>query len=254
MTEMSWSRCSKTLVVALLVLTALAPAASAVTVEPSGTPQEAQVGSGVTTTFTFTELYTDYEEWTLNGETNATNVTWTVTQYDQAGNQISQQSYDGQSFDESVALSSDASKIEVKITATTPEVTNFSYEPPQKFLLAQFSQVREGGTSKTLETYRVHHYTSESKPARQAIDEAAAAVEGSGSKQAQKNLEQAKQAYSRENFELATDLAGDAKQAAQSSQQTQLLIYAAVALVVLALIAGGIYYWYTQRSTYDKLA
>ncbi|MFB6164692.1 MAG: hypothetical protein ABEJ31_05990 [Haloarculaceae archaeon] len=251
---MNWSRCSRTLAVALLVLTLLAPVASAVAVGPSGVPGEAQVGSDVSATFTFTELYSDYEEWTLHGETNATNVTWTVTQYDQAGNQLSQQSYDGQSFDESVALSSDASKVEVEIAGTTPEVANYSYEPPQTFRLAEFSQVREGGTSKSLERFGVHYYTEESKPARQAIDDAAPAVESSGSKQAKRKLDQAKQAYNRENFELATDLASDAKQAAQSSQQTQLLVYAAVALVVVVLVAGGIYYWWSNRSTYDKLA
>lgn len=65
------------------------------------------------------------------------------------------------------------------------------------------------------------------------------------------------EAFNGEEFSLTTNLANEAEtsanQARQSSQTTQLLIYAAGGLLVVALIVGGFLYWRSQQTTYDKL-
>lgn len=250
---MNLSRCSRALVAALLLVSVVAGTVAAVNDEAEGVPSDARVGSEVTATYTFTDLYSDYESWTLHGETNLTDVTWTVRELDQAGNQVDQNSYDGASFDEDVSLDSDTATVEVKVTGTVPAVENFTYDPPQRFRFASFAQTRQGGASEQITEDRVHHYTNESKQAREAIDEAAAAVEGSGSGDAQNALNNAIAAYDKSNFELARDLASEAENKASQSKQTQMLLFGGLGVVALALVVGGVYYWRQQRDTYDKL-
>lgn len=254
---MSWSRCSRALVVVAFLLTAAVVPALAVSTSADGVPAESQVGSEVSATYTFTELYSDYESWTLHGETNLTDVTWTVRKYDQAGNQLSQNSYDGASFDSSVDISENTAEVVVRVRGTTPEVENFSYAPAQSYTLARFQLRREGGATQPLTGDEVMHYTEQSKPAREAIDAAADAVNGTSDEQARRSLNNAISAYNGENFELAIELATEAqaqaKQARQSRNTTQLIIYAAVGVVVLLLVVGGFYYYRAQQDTYDKL-
>lgn len=250
------SKLGALLIVSALLFAAVTPAA-AVSASGENVPDEAMVGEKVSATFTLTELYTDYESWTLEGETDLRDVTWTVKQFDQAGNQVSQQSYDGQSFNESVSLDSDASEIRVRVTGTVPEVTEFSYDPEQSFTVASFTLVRQGGTQQALDDYSTHHFTAESKQARQAIDEAAAAVDGVDNQQAQNQLNRAIEAYNNGNFDLALDLAQDAEQTArqaeQSRQRTQLALYGGLGVLALVAVFGGVYYWRSQQDTYDKL-
>lgn len=250
---MNLSRCFEALVVALLVLSVVAGQAAAVETQSDGVPDEAEVGSEVTATYTFTGLYTDYEEWTLHGETNLTNVTWTVRQLDQADNQVRQNSYDGRSFDESVSLDSDTAKVVVKVTGNVPAVENFTYDPPQQFLLADFQQTRRGGASDDITASEVHHFTQESAETRTDIDDAAQAVEGSGSEDAQRTLENAIEAYNGKQFQLASNLAEDAKQKANKSKSTQMLLFGGLGVVALLLVLAGIYYWRSQQDSYDKL-
>lgn len=250
---MNLSRYSRALVAALLLVSVVAGTAAAVDAEAEGVPSDAKVGSEVTATYTFTNLYSDYESWTLHGETNLTDVTWTVRELDQAGNQVDQNSYDGASFDEDVSLNSDTATVKVKVTGTVPAVENFTYDPPQRFLFASFAQTRQGGASERITRDRVHHYTNESEKARQAIDKATAAVEGSGSGDAKNALNNAIAAYDKSNFELARDLASEAENKASQSKQTQMLLFGGLGVVALALVGGGVYYWRQQRDTYDKL-
>lgn len=270
MTTMNSNHSSKLLTLLLaatLVVSAVGPAA-AVSTEAEDAPATAEVGSQVETTFTLSELYTEYEQWTLHGETNLTGVTWTVRTFDQAGNRVSQTSYDGQSFNHSISLSNDVDEVELVLEGTVPEVSNFTYDPAsaQAITLADLNQVRTGGASDDVDSWQVRPYTQESKSAREAIDAASDAVEtaredGVDVSGAQNTLDNAISAFDSGNFELASDLASEAEtsaddsveQAEQSSQRTQLLLYGGIGVVVAALVAGGIIWYRGQQDDYDKL-
>jgi hypothetical protein len=254
---MNWNRCSKALVATLLVLTAAVVPAAAVSTSSEGVPDEAQVGNEVSATFTLTELYTDYESWTLHGETNLTEVTWTVRKLDQAGNQVSQTSYDGGEFNESIDIEEDTAEVEIQVRGTTPEVRNFTYEPEQRFLLASFELLRQGGTQQDISETRIHYYTEDSKEARRAIENASATVESAGDSEAEATLTNAIEAYNNEEFGSATTFANNAEQQAQQAQnaqsRNQLILYAVAALLVVALLVGLVLYWRSQQDSYDKL-
>lgn len=254
---MNWNRCSKVaLALAVLALVATAPAA-AVEATADDVPDESAVGTDVTATVELTALYSDYDSWTLHGETNLTGVTWTVVEYNAADDQIDKQSYNGQSFDHPVDIENDTIRIEVRVEGTTPPVEDPSYEPPQSVTLAHLQQVRQGGTSRTIGEYGVHHYTDDSADARDAIDDAAAVVDGSGSDRAEEILQNAIEAYDDGSYAAAADLAEEAENRAsesrQSRQTTRTLLFGGLALVVLVVLGAGIYYWNARRDDYDKL-
>jgi hypothetical protein len=255
---MSWSRCSRALVVVALLLTAVVVPAAAVSTNKDGVPEETKAGSEVTATYTFTELYTDFESWTLHGSTELQGVTWTVRKLDQAGNQISQNSTDGATFDESVDIGEDTAKVVVRVRGTAPNVENFSYDPAEQFTLARFQLRRQGGTNQRITADEAHHFTAESKEARDEIASAQQAIDDAGgNQQAEQTLSNAISAYNAGNFGNAVDLANQAEQRAskakQSQNTTQLLIYAGIGVVVLLLVVGGFAYYRSQQDTYDKL-
>jgi hypothetical protein len=261
---MNSNRCSKLLALLLaatLVVSAVGPAA-AMSASASGAPETAEVGSDVTTTFTIEKPFSDYDAWTLNGTTELSDVTWTVKLYDQGGDKIDQSSYDGQSFDHALDKS-DAYEVEVKIEGTVPEVTNFTYDPAQTLLLAELTQVREGGSSEAIaDPWTVRPYTAESDEARTAIENAEGAIEdaeesGASVSDAEDTLSDAVSAFDGENFELAADLAGKAEEnadsAQESNQQTQMLLYGGVGLLALVALVGGLFWYRNQQDDYDKL-
>jgi hypothetical protein len=260
---MNSNRCSKLLALLLaatLVVSAVGPAA-AMSASASGAPETAEVGSDVTTTFTIEKPFSDYDAWTLNGTTELSDVTWTVKLYDQGGDKIDQSSYDGQSFDHALDKT-DAYEVKVKIEGTVPEVSNFTYDPAQKLLLAELTQVREGGSSEAIDSWESRPYTQESDEARAAIENAEGAIEdaeesGASVSGAEDALSDAVSAFDGENFELATDLAGKAQEnadsAQQSNQQTQMLLYGGVGLLALVALVGGLFWYRSQQDDYDKL-
>ncbi|ADQ66241.1 hypothetical protein GL213_03180 [Halogeometricum borinquense] len=260
MTKTSWSRFSKLALACLVVLTALAAPVAAVSVGEEDVPSDAQVESKVTTSVTLNELYKNpqLESWTLAGSTELTDVTWTVTYYDQTGAKINQESFDGQNFSgATVAADDGTSKVEIRVAGTAPSVDSYKYDPAQTFDVIHLQQTREGGSSNDIETWTTHHYTEESQSARDALDESKAAVEGVNSDEAQASFDNAVSAFENGNFELATELANEAQtkaqQAEQSSQTQQMLIYAAGGLLAIAVVVGGVFYWRSQQSGYDKL-
>ena len=241
------SKLLSALVVCLLATSLFAGSAAAVESQPQDLPEEAEVGSDVETTFEVTELFDEYEEWTLRGETELTDVTWTVRQYDQAGNQVHQQSVDGQELATGVDIDDGVSRIEVRVAGTVPEIGNYTYEPPERFVMANLTQTRTGGTERAIDSYEVHHYTQESKGARNAIDAASATVEGSGSDSGQALLESAISSYESEDFQSAVR---DAERAQEEGSQSKLLRNAALGaggLFALLLVAGGGYRFYRSR-------
>lgn len=244
---MTNSKLLSLLVAGALLGSLLVGPVAAVETEAGDVPEEAKVGSDVEVTFEMTELFDEFEAWTLHGTTNLTNVTWTVRQFDQADNQISQTSYDGQAFSEEVSLDDGTSRIEIRVTGTAPAVENYTYEPPQNFTLASFVQARSGGTENQLETYRVHHYTQESKEARNAIDSARAAVESSGSDSGQALLDSAISSYNNGNFQNAKESAQRAEdEGSQSTLIRNVALGIAGFVVLLVLVVGG-YRLYKSR-------
>lgn len=263
---MSWTRCSRVVAALFVLLVAAVAPTAAVSVSTSGVPQQAQAGATIGTSqtieFTFDDLYTKYDNYTLTGTTHLEQATWTVTLLNNQGNQIRQQSPTGQNM--SVTVQGDAAKVVVRLEGKVPDVPEsaFQYEPWQSFTLASFAQSQQGGVSTPVESYSVDYYTEDSKPARDALDDAKQAIqtaEGSGAdvSQAQKTFDNAVSAYEAANFDLATELANEAatqaEQSQQSKSQTDLLLMAGGGLVVLLVLAGVLYWFFALRETTDKL-
>jgi hypothetical protein len=263
MTKTSWNRFSKLALACLLVLSVVAAPAAAVSVANEDVPTEAQVGEKVTATVTLDELYKNpqLESWTLAGGTELTNVTWTVTYYDQTGAKVGQESFDGQNFSGAdVSADGGTSEVEVSVTGTVPRVDDYSYDPAQSFTVIELTQTREGGSSNDIDSWTAYHFTSESDSAREALDTAQAAIQGASgtnTQEAEQSFANAVDAYEGGEFELATTLANEAQNKAESAQQSsqtqQLLIYAVVGLLVVGLLVGGVLYWRSQQSGYDRL-
>ena len=259
---MNWSRSSSTtLVLVALLLVAVVPAAG-VSVSGDATPSTVEVGAQQDVTYEVTDLYTDYDQWTLSGETELTAVTWTVTTYDQTGAKIDQQQYNAQSFNHSIAKSDDVAEVTVRLQGTPPSVANWSYDPAQSITLASFSESQQGGASTIVDTYSARPYTQDSQAARDAISSAADTIDqaesaGAGTGEAEQLLTNAISAYDNGNFENAQDLASQAQNQAesaqQSTQQTNTLLMVGGGVVVLLVIAGIVYWFLQQQDSYDKL-
>ena len=235
------------LVVGLLAATVLASPAAAVDSGPQDVAEESEVGTDYEATYELTDLFTDFEQWTLVGETDLESVTWTVTQYDQAGNQVAQDSFDGQEFQQGVDIETGVSRIEVRVTGTTPGFETPTYDPPQRFTGASFALNREGGTQQDIETYEVHHYTQESRSTRRTLDRATETVDASGDDQSRETLDSAISAYNGGEYDLANQLANRAEDEAQSSQRNRTLLLYGGAAVVIGFLLGGGYYLYQSR-------
>lgn len=265
MTRTSWSRCSRLVVALLLVLTLAAPAA-AVSVGDTTVPEEGQVGEQVTATVTLTELYRNptLERWQLSGRTALQDVTWVVEYYDQTGARTSQQEFAGQEFSGAeVATEDGTAEVVVRVTGTVPPVTEYSYEPRQEFLTMELTRGQQGGASGTVGTWRSDHFTPASDDARAALDDASAAIDsaesgGASTDEAEESFVSAVDAYESENFDNAQRLAERSQREAASAQsgaeQRRLLLYGGAAVVGLAVLVGGVYYWRSRQDSYDKLA
>lgn len=235
------------LVVCLLVGTLFAGSAAAVDSSSDNLPESSEVGTDVQTTFELTELFADSQEWTLHGETNLTDATWTVSEFDQAGNQIRQSTHTGETFNEDINTDDGTTRVEVQIVGTTPEIENLSYDPPDQYTIANFSEVRPGGTEHAIASHTVRHHTQDSKEAREAIDSARDSVEESGSSDGQQSLDSAISAYENGNFGNAIT---NAERAENEGSQSQLLLDVALfggAAVLVLLLVGGGYYVYKSR-------
>lgn len=241
---------SKLVAVAVAVLlfgTLFAGTTAAVQSSPQDLSEESEVGTDIETTFEITELFDEFESWTLAAETELGNATWTVRQYDQAGSEISRNEINGQNATQTVNIEDGTATVEVRVTGTTPEISELSYDPPQEFVVASFTQEREGGSNNDIATHEIHYYTQESKEAREAIDGARTAVEGSDSDEAQSSLDSAISSYENGNFENAIDLAERAESEASQSQFRRNAMIGGGALIVVLLVAFGGYRLYKSR-------
>lgn len=255
---MNWSRCSRVALAALLVATLAAAPVAAVSVSTENVPSEAEAGATIGTedaiTFTLTDLYSKYDSYTLTGQTDLEQAAWTVTKLNNQGDEIAERSSTGQSF--SVQVTGEAASVQVRLEGEVPSVESFSYEPPQNVTLAAFAQGQQGSVSTPIESYSLHHYTNDSRDARQAIGSAAEVVDEGGA--GSDLLASARSSFEAGNFQNAMDLANQAETAAENAQSTQsrnqLLMLGAGALLVLAVVGGVAYYVLNNRDTTDRLA
>lgn len=270
MSSSPFSRWSVLALVAVLAFAAMGTAA-AIEVTENDTPEDGRVGDEYTGSITLGELYQnpDYTSWTLRGETELENVTWTVTTTDtDTGSQVDRQTFDGQTFNYTNvdAEANDANQITIEVTGTVPEVGNFTYPEAETFVVADLTQAREGGTTNDIETVEATHYTDESRAARQAIADAEDAIDeadeaGGDTSTAEESVTSAVSAYEGENFGNAEDLAerarteaNDATESVESTEQrNQLLLYGGVGVVVVALVGGGVYWYRQQQDDYSRL-
>lgn len=219
------------------------------------------MGSKVSATVTLDELYKDpqLETWTLAGETDLEEVTWTVTYYDQTDSKAGQDSYDGQNFTgATVDANAGTATVEVKVTGTVPEVGNYSYDPAQSFTVLSLEQTRKGGASNDIDSWSARPYTTESQTAREQLDAARDAIDTAGNPDAaETKFTQAVEAYESENFDLAAELANEAQsqaaQVKQNRQRNRLLLYAGAGILVVALLVGAFLWYRSQQQSYDKL-
>ena len=261
---MNSTHCSRATVALLCVvgLLAVAGTASAFTVSTDGSvPNETAVDSEVSVTYVIEDPYDGPpNEYTLEGETELENVSWTIEVLDQ-GDSVDQATYGEQTFSQPMDRDGDQNGDEVRITleGTVPTVDNYTYEPKESYTVASLSRVT-GSNEEEFRNDSAHHYTNESREARQAIDAAGAAInESGGNSEAEELRQNAISSYNSGNFENAIDLANQAQntaeQAQQSQQTQQTLLLAGGALVVLLLLGGGGYYLYSQsqEDDYSKL-
>lgn len=260
---MSSNRSSRALVVvsAIVLVSGAIGVVGALSVEA---PSSAQVGTETNATVAFnqSDLYGggEYQDWTLRGETELANATWTVVGYNAADTVVNRTTYprdggSGSTFTHPVDIDNDVVRLEIVVEGTVPEVERYNYSDPQSFTIASFARLR-GNSEDTIRTVTVHHYTNESQQARTAIDQAQEAVNGSSNQNARQDLEQAISFYNGGQFDEAIDAADQAQRAAeQSRQQNQLMqtvIYVVLGLVVLALVVGGVW-WYRKNQQASRL-
>ncbi|WP_181692299.1 hypothetical protein [Natronomonas sp. LN261] len=224
-----------------------AGSATAVESSPQDLPEESEVGTDFEATFEVTGLFDEFERWTLVANTELENATWTIRRYNQAGDELSREDADGPTATEPVDIDDDTARVEVRVTGTTPELEALSYEPPDRFVAAAFTLEREGGTERTIGSHEVHHYTEQSREAREAIDSASEAVEESGSDEARSSLDSAISAYESGNFENAIDLAERAEGEVSQSRLIRNALLGVGVVIVLAVLLGGGYWVYKSR-------
>lgn len=254
---MSSNHCSERgvalLAVLLVAALALAPASvGAVDASAEGVPDDAEVGSEVTATFTLTDLYGDGTSFTLQGETGLNDVAWTVERVRLDGSST-RENFGGQSFQTTISSENDVERVVVTVRGTVPQVGQYTYDPHQSFTLARLTQVTGENPQTVAEPWTVEHYTQDSRNARQAIDSAAAAVEETGA--GERDLQQAVSAYESGNFANAVSNAEDAEAAAdrarRTARTTRLVLIAVGAVAVVALL--GVAYYRTRGDDYDRL-
>lgn len=281
MTRMNSSHYSKAaiLLVSALVLASVAVPAVAVSVASEDVDGSAEVGATIEGSWTFDTLYQEpsFKTWTLLAETGMNNVTWTVALENPSGEIIHTDQFNGTSF-ELDDISSDSqygtvTAVHVTVRGDAPTVDSFTYPENETFLVAEFTQrAGESGSSNQIGEWHAHHFTTgnENKPgskaAREAIESANASIAdaaaaGADVSDAKSSMQNAIDFYELGQFqkavtqaERADEQATEAKQSAsQSAQLRTLALYGGGAIVVLALVGGGIYYWRSQQESYDKL-
>jgi hypothetical protein len=258
------TRSSRAVAVAtLVVLSAVAGTAVAASVADPSVPDESRVGDVATASANVTDLYEgiDANEWTLVVETELEQPRWTIRYYNQTGGVVATTEVEGEQVLSDRTVAPPVDKVRVEVDGDTPEVESFEYGSNQTFLGLRIAQ-NVGGADDTIRAWQVTHFTDDSRPAREALDAAQAAIDeaaadGADVSEARAEFEDARQAYDSESFQLATDSADEARQLAEEAGQSAgglpLLPVVGGLVVVVVLIGGGLYYYRQQQQKGSKL-
>ncbi|PSQ17016.1 hypothetical protein BRD00_09575 [Halobacteriales archaeon QS_8_69_26] len=252
-----------------VVLAAVVGVAAAVEVTSEDVPEETEVDSPTRVSVTLENLYADYEEWTLVASTQLEDARWNVTYYDQTGAVVDGKEVEGQNYNGiGISPDKDIARVVVEVDGTTPAVGgNYTYDGQNTFAVLRLSQdPANGGVEPPFQTWETVHYTQDSSEARQALDSAQAAIDDAKSSgvdvsEAERLFDNAVRAYQRGNFENAKDLADQAQTSAENAQnkseseseQMQLILLGIGAIVAIALVGGGIYYYREQQKDQTRL-
>lgn len=245
--------------VCIVGLLALSGTATAFSVSAEGVPGDAAVGDEVTVTYTIDDPFTDApNQWTLVGTTDLQDVSWTVSVL-RAGNQLSEETYGSQNISQGLNIDDNGDQVQIELSGTAPAIENYTYSPEERFQVAALAR-QTGNNTDEFQNDTAHHYTEESREARQAIESAQGAIDDAGGHdEAESLVDSAISSYENGNFENAIDLAEQAENTAQNAQQnqqrTRTLLLVGGALVALLVLAGIGYYLYRQFSgdDYSKL-
>lgn len=240
--------------VALVIAAAAVGTVAAVDTESTSAPEEAEVGDTISAQVVLSDVVEKGTDWDLQGSTELQNVSrWRVVRSYPNGTEQVDTFEDAEEFSMVISGSSNVDQISVNVTGDVPAVSEYTYRQPQK--ISAMTLTKDGGEE--IEKLSVHHYTEESKQARQAIEDAEAAIEDADSPDAESDLQDAIDFYEGGEFDKAIDNAEEAEskatEASESQETMQLLLYGLGALVVLVLIGGGVYYYRNQQESYDKL-
>lgn len=254
---MSWTHSSKGVILGVLLALSLTAVGTAAAITVSGdAPAPAENGTEVSMTTSIDEPFADApDQWTLRGETELENATWTVEAYDQRGNIVTRQDVSGSNFTQDLNFDNDATRVNVTVTGTVPTLSSFNYEDraSENYTVMQLSQVNGDALDQTWDS---HRYTAQSQTARQAIDDAQAAVDEAAGSAGQDNVDRAISAYNAGNFENAISLAEEAQSTAEDNQNDAGLPIALIVgaiVVLLIVVGGGVYYWRSQQQENYKL-
>ena len=237
---MNWTHSSKVIVLAVLLTVSLG-AAGTVTAfgfDDSGVSDDMQVGQQETATVVMEEPFAERNPgWTLVVDSEFDNAGITIT----ATTPTEEIQTSGQGSAELTLDNEAINEVEIEVSGSVPEIDQYSYENPEQ---EQFVAVRvNDSASGVIETWNVQRYTEQSREARDKLDEASE-IAGEDSDE----LSSARTLYNSGEFEESITESEGVINDAESSEQTQTLLFVGAGVVVLLLLAGGGYYVYSQRS------
>ena len=111
---------SSSLLLVLVCAVLAAGVVGAVDVDADTVPGSAEVGTDVSAEVALVELYDEADQWTLAGESELRNVTWTVVGFNAADREVQsfRTSYAGEGFEHPVSLDSEVVRLRVELTGT----------------------------------------------------------------------------------------------------------------------------------------
>lgn len=243
MTQMSWIRSSKPLLVGLLIVAALGTAGTVAGLEFADVTadDELEVGSQAEVEVVIEEPFDgEPDEYTIGASTEFVDGSVTIT----ADGPANTDSASGETPELTVTAEDGYNEITITASGEVPQIGEgglgeFSYEDPETEQFTALSVTQNDGP---VDSVTVDRFTAESQQARERIDEA---VEAAG--EDDEDVRAAIELYDAESFEQAITQAENVIGDAESSEQrSQLFLIGGGVLIVLVLGGGG-YYLYSQR-------
>jgi cobalamin biosynthesis Mg chelatase CobN len=240
----------------LLAISLMAVGTAAALSVSGNAPAPAQNGTDVSMTATIQDPFENApDQWTLRGDTELESATWTVEAYDQRGNIVTREDATGANVTQQLNFSSGVTRVNVSVSGTVPDLTTFNYENRSAENYTAMSLTQQNGDAVD-RTWESHRFTNDSQAARDAIDDAAAAVDNASGSAGQDDLDRAIDAYNNGNFDNAISLAEDAESTAEENTSDgglPIALIAGAVVVLLVVVGGGVYYWQSQQQDTSRL-